>query len=100
VRAAGATHVLEACPQRPAASAIARPRPKEPERRSIDEYVMPEQPEPGRTLHELAACWMPNEPETRGDPDDYVMAKAPRKPSGADTGQASRRRPPELSRRR
>ena len=45
-----------------------RPAPNEPERRSESppepqlEYVLPDRPAPGGTLHEPAAPWTPNEP--------------------------------------
>ena len=42
---------------------VHRPQPDEPERRL--EYAFPEPPAPGRTLHEPAAPWLPNEPEPR-----------------------------------
>ena len=48
------------------------PRPNEPKRRPHAgsahrlEYVLPEPPGPGRTLHEPPACWLPNEPEADG----------------------------------
>jgi hypothetical protein len=66
-QAAGA-HVLEAPPQRPGAPAPVAPcaAPDEPERGAGPrlQYVMPGQALPGRTLHEPAAPWLPNEPET------------------------------------
>jgi len=61
-QAAGPARALEARAGRAAApAAIARPRPNKPESRSVSEYLTPDQP--SRTLHELAACWTPNEPE-------------------------------------
>jgi hypothetical protein len=40
-----------------------RPAPNAPEHRAPNEYVIPDQPGPGRTLHEPVAPWTPNEPE-------------------------------------
>jgi hypothetical protein len=62
---------VPAQPPRPAARAqmARRPEPNEPERRPEArpeprlEYVLPDRPAPGRTLHEPAAPWTPNEPE-------------------------------------
>ena len=67
-RAAGAALALAAPGSRPAAGATVAPRakPDEPERRAslrLDD-VMPEPGAPGRALHEQAAPWLPNEPET------------------------------------
>ena len=45
------------------AHVASRPAPNEPERRSLNQYVIPDQAGRGRTLHERAARWMPNEPE-------------------------------------
>jgi hypothetical protein len=58
------THRLAGQPIRRAAPAplAHRPRPTEPERRL--EYALPEPPARGRTLHEPASPWLPNEPET------------------------------------
>jgi hypothetical protein len=62
------THPLAGQPIRPAARAplADRPRPSEPERspRPRLDYVMPDPPTPSCTLHEPAAPWLPNEPET------------------------------------
>jgi hypothetical protein len=52
-------------------------RPDEPEGRPVPrverrlEYVLPDPPAPGRTLHEPAAPWMPNEPENGGDLHEF-----------------------------
>jgi hypothetical protein len=56
---------LAARPPRPAARrAPAEPRgPNEPEHRAPNEYVIPDQPGCGLTLHEPVAPWRPNEPE-------------------------------------
>jgi hypothetical protein len=58
---------VEAQPSRPAARrANAEPRgPNEPQRALLSEYIMTGQPGPGG-LHEPAARWMPNEPESKG----------------------------------
>jgi hypothetical protein len=45
---------------------VHRPRPDEPERRL--EYALPEPTARGRTLHEPAAPWLPNKPETGAGP--------------------------------
>jgi hypothetical protein len=52
-------------PRQPRAPArlASKPAPNEPERRPLHEYVICDQAGPGRTLHEPAACWLPNEPE-------------------------------------
>ena len=60
---AGAVDVVTAQPARPRAPVA---QPNEPERapaRRLD-YALPAAPAPGRTLHEPAAPWTPNEPET------------------------------------
>jgi hypothetical protein len=80
-QAAGA-QVLEMPPRQPRAPArvVSGPAPNEPERRphagSADplEYVLPEPPGPGRTLHEPPACWMPNEPEPGRDRHEVAVA--------------------------
>jgi hypothetical protein len=46
----------------PPASAQRRPEPNEPEIRVLSDDSMTEQPQLGGTLHEEAACWIPNEP--------------------------------------
>jgi hypothetical protein len=58
-------HPLDAPLTAPAARRplVHRPQPDEPERRL--EYILPEPPARGRTLHEPAAPWTPNEPEPR-----------------------------------
>jgi hypothetical protein len=76
-------HVLEGPPNKPLppAPVVPRPMPNEPERRLINEYVMPEQPGPGRTLHEPAAPWLPNEPAPGRDREEApgaVLAAAGR----------------------
>ena len=61
---------VRAQPLRPAArpEIAHRPAPNEPERHSESppeprlEYVLPDRPGPGGTLHEPAALWTPNEP--------------------------------------
>ena len=61
--AAGA-EVAEMPPRQPRAPArlASNPAPNEPERRPLHDYIIPDQAGPGRTLHEPAACWLPNEP--------------------------------------
>ena len=66
---------VRAQPSRPAAlpADAPLPAPNEPERRPDPhvercpeprlEYALPDPPAPGRTLHEPAAPWLPNEPE-------------------------------------
>jgi hypothetical protein len=56
---------------RPLAS---RPQPDEPERRL--DYALPEPPARGRTLHEPAAPWLPNEPR-----DSQKAVSAPARPN-------------------
>jgi hypothetical protein len=65
-------------PTRPAARPplVHRPRPSEPERRL--EYALPEPPARGRTLHEPAAPWLPNEPETGAGPHAASQLTQPR----------------------
>jgi hypothetical protein len=68
----GAPAPVQAQPPQPAARPnIARqPRPNEPEPRPVSppehrlEYVLPDSPGLGRTLHEPATPWTPNEPES------------------------------------
>jgi hypothetical protein len=66
---AAGVEVLEMPPPQPRAPArlASRPAPNEPERRPLPGYVIPDQAEPGRALHEPAACWLPNEPEPARD---------------------------------
>jgi hypothetical protein len=70
-----AAHPVGAHPKAPAARAplVHRPQPDEPER--LLEYTLPEPPAPGRTLHEPAAPWVPNEPAPR-----QKFAAAPARP--------------------
>jgi hypothetical protein len=80
--AAGA-EVRELPPRQPGVPArlAPRPAPDEPERRPLHEYVIPDRAGPGRTLHEPAACWLPNEPEPA--PHSHAAATAfPRHASG------------------
>jgi hypothetical protein len=60
-------HSPEPHPMTPAARPplVHRPQPDQPERAAEAplEYVLPDQRAPGRTLHEPAAPWLPNEPE-------------------------------------
>ena len=73
--AAGA-EVREMPPRQPRVPArlASRPAPNEPERRPLHEYVIPDQAGPGRTLHEPAACWTPNEPEPARDRHEAATA--------------------------
>jgi hypothetical protein len=86
--AAGA-QALEMPPRqtRPPARLASRPAPNEPERRPLHEYVMPEQPGPGRTLHEPAACWRPNEPEPTRDRHEAAVAFPTHPSCGGNGGQ-------------
>jgi hypothetical protein len=59
-QAAGA---MDVAASRPAARVSRRVRPNEPQRALRLDYVMPDPPVAGPTLHEPAAPWMPNEPE-------------------------------------
>jgi hypothetical protein len=80
-RAAGA-QLLELPPRQPRAPArvASRPAPNEPERRPLHDYVIPDRAGPGRTLHEPAAPWLPNEPEPARDRHE-VAAVSPTHPS-------------------
>jgi hypothetical protein len=61
-----AARPTRSAPQRPLAHA---PRPSEPEQPADRlRYVVPEPPPPGRALHEPAAPWLPDKPETGGAP--------------------------------
>jgi hypothetical protein len=64
-RATGAEvlEMLSRQPRVPARVAFT-PAPNAPERRALNEYVIPDRAGPGRALHEPAASWTPNEPET------------------------------------
>ena len=66
-QAAGA-QVVEMAPRQSRAPArvVSGPAPNEPEGRPLSQYVIPDQAGPGRTLHEPAASWIPNEPEPVG----------------------------------
>jgi hypothetical protein len=79
-QAAGA-QVAEMPPRQPRAPArpASKPAPNEPERRPLHEYVIPDQAgpdrsDPGRTLHEPATCWLPNEPEPARDRHEAATA--------------------------
>jgi hypothetical protein len=62
--AALAARPTRSAPRAPLAQA---PPPSEPEPPACRlQYVMPEPPPPGRALHEPAAPWLPDEPETGG----------------------------------
>ena len=50
------------------------------ERRPLHDYVIPDQAGPGRTLHEPAARWTPNEPEPGRDRHEVAVA-SPTHPS-------------------
>jgi hypothetical protein len=73
---------LEAHPKRRAARPplVHRPQPDEPERAPEPrlEYVMTEPPARGRTLHEPAAPWLPNEPRTGTGPHAASPLTPPR----------------------
>jgi hypothetical protein len=62
--AAGA-EVLEMPPRQPVCRRASRPvrRRTNPRADRCTKYLIPDQPGPGRTLHEPAAPWNPNEPE-------------------------------------
>ena len=50
------------------ARAASRPStPNEPKGRPLHEYIIPDRAGASRTLHEPAACWLPNEPEPARD---------------------------------
>jgi hypothetical protein len=72
----------KAQPARPAARPplVHRPRPDEPERDAAPRlnYVMPDPAAPGRTLHEPAAPWLPNEPGTGTGPHAASQLTQPR----------------------
>jgi hypothetical protein len=77
-------HSLDAHPRaqatRPAARPplVHRPQPDEPKRGAGPglDYVMPDPPAPGRTLHEPAAPWLPNEPEPHRPPARAAAERA------------------------
>ena len=66
-----------ACATSPNQPAAPEEKPGEPERGAgpRPDYVLPDRGAPGRTLHEPAAPWMPNEPET-----PQPAASAPARP--------------------
>jgi hypothetical protein len=74
-QAAGA-QVVELPPRQPRAPARlpSRPAPNEPEHRALNECVIPDRSGRGRTLHEPAAYWMPNEPEPGRDRREAAAA--------------------------
>jgi hypothetical protein len=88
--AAGA-QVLEMPPRQPRAPArvVSGPAPNEPERRPLHDYVIPDQAGAGRTLHEPAACWTPNEPDPGRDkgmkqwcsPQEAAPRRGPNEPA-------------------
>ena len=80
--AAGA-QVRDAAEQ-PRAGAVASSSRTNPRRRPLHEYVIPDQAAPGRTLHEPASRWMPNEPEPGRDRHE-VAAASPTRAGGAQT---------------
>jgi hypothetical protein len=65
---------------------VHRPQPDEPERGAGPrlDYVMPDPPTPGGTLHEPAAPWLPNEPEPHRPP-----ARAPGWGKRGDAGEGA-----------
>ena len=79
-----AVPALVDAPPRPAARPedAQRRGPNEPERRPDAgpvrglEYVPPEPPACGRTLHEPAAPWMPNEPDSVSQPASAMATPA------------------------
>jgi hypothetical protein len=84
-QAAGA-QILEVPPKQPHAPAqvASHAAPNKPERRPLHDYVIPDQAGPGRTLHEPAARWMPNEPEPGRDRHEAAAA-SPTRAGGAQT---------------
>jgi hypothetical protein len=86
-----ATRSLEMQPDAPAARPplVHGPRPNEPERAAArgPEYVTPEPPTRGRTLHEPAAAWLPNKP---------VAPRMPNEPKPGRDRQGARGGPPQL----
>jgi hypothetical protein len=78
-RAVGVSRVTPS--RKPTAPALVshRAEPNEPEPRSIDD-VVPDQPEPGRTLHESAVPWMPSEPEAVRCGSGTALRRAPDEP--------------------
>ena len=81
--AAGA-EVAEMPPRQPRVPArlASNPAPNEPERRPLHDYIIPDQAGPGRTLHEPAACWLPNEPEPARDGHEAAVAFPPHSSGG------------------
>jgi hypothetical protein len=71
---------VRAQPPRPAARLAHADRrgPNEPEHRALNVYVIPDQPRPGRTLHEPVASWTPNDPEPEGRDGQYPLRASPR----------------------
>jgi hypothetical protein len=94
--AQAATPVLEAQRKRPRPPAPVAPCPAPNEPGRGDDlrlqYLVPDQPLPGRTLHEPAAPWMPNEPDTdRLAPSEPpVLALLPSDPGDAPPGMVRR----------
>jgi len=97
-------------PARPAVAHLAQPDEPEGGAGRPLHYVMPDQPVPGRTMHEPAAPWLPNEPTIERSaasapplPDLLPNKPAPRKPDdrgdSIETEQNDRPRPDRLSRR-
>ena len=76
-----AAHPQEAQPMTPAVRPplVHRAQPDEPERGAEPrlEYVTPEPPARGRTLHEAAAPWLPNEPRPGRDRQQAPVSCSP-----------------------
>jgi len=91
-----AAHPLETHPMRPAARPprVQRQQPDEPERAAAPrpEYALTKPSARGRTLHEPAAPWLPDEPATGPNPHPGVADSPPR------TGRTRARRRASIAR--
>jgi hypothetical protein len=64
------------------------PAPNEPERRALDEYLIPDRTGPGRALHDPASRWLPNEPEPARDRHEAATGAGELRESCALRGRA------------
>jgi hypothetical protein len=90
LQAEQAANAMEVAESRPVAR-VSRPlEPNEPQRGAAPrlDYVMPDSPMPGPTLHEPAAPWLPHRPET--DPRRPAGDIGAGMPNEPDTAQIRR----------
>jgi hypothetical protein len=91
LQAEQAADAVDVPARRPAARVSRRVEPNEPGRGAAPrlDYVMPDPPMPGPTLHEAAAPWLPHQPETDPRrPAGDIGAGVPNEPGAAQIRRA------------